>query len=191
MLGFTDEFHRLGSEIIGEQLMDNDKQLKFITNMVEVNLEPEQFIEQIRLFSQYLVYSNKDYKYNETYLENFCLEFINFKKYVGIKNQIFQEVIKCIKSYSWNLDLQLSVDQFWVYPFVNREVPVNTNINANIVCSENILIKGMLVHENTMHLFLKEYKIIEHEKILAKVDVQICNELLQWVEDLYNGKEEK
>lgn len=171
--------------------MDNDKQLKFLSNMVMVNIEPEQFIEQIQLFSQYLVYSNQDYKYNETYLANFCLEFINFKKYVGIKNQIFGEIIKCITSYSWNLDLQISVDQFWLYSSVDSEISVNTNINVNIVCSENVLIKGTLVRENKRYLFLKEYKVIEHEKLLDKVDEQISNELLQWVEDLYNGKEEK
>lgn len=68
--------------------MDNDKQIKFINDLKNVDIKHEEFIEQIRLFSQYLVYSNKDYNYNETYLENFCLEFMNFKKYVGIKNQI-------------------------------------------------------------------------------------------------------
>ena len=171
--------------------MDNDKQLKFLSNMAKVNVEPEQFIDQIRLFSQYLVYSNQDYMYNETYLENFCLEFINFKKYVEIKNQIFGEVIKCVMSCSRKLDLQISVDQFWLYSSADSKISVNTNINVNIVCSENILIKGTLVHENKRHLFLKEYKAIEHEKLLDKVDVQINNELLQWIEDLYNGNEEK
>lgn len=171
--------------------MDNDKQLEFLSNMVKVNIEPKQFEKQIQLFSQYLVYSNQDYMYNETYLENFCLEFINFKKYVELKNPIFRDVIKCIMSCPWSLDLQLSVDQFWLYSSVDSKISVNTNVNVNIVCSENILIKGTLMHENKRYLFLEEYKVIEYEKLLDKVDVQISNELLQWIEDLYNGNEEK
>lgn len=41
--------------------MDTDKQIKSINDLKNVDIKHEEFIEQIRLFSQYLVYSNKDY----------------------------------------------------------------------------------------------------------------------------------
>lgn len=169
--------------------MDNDKELKFVNDLKNIDIKHEEFIEQIRLFSQYLVYSNKDYNYNETYLENFCLEFMNFKKYAGIKNQIFEEIVKKIVICSQNVNLQFSVDMFWFYSSKVNEKPVNANINVSKVCRENTLIKLKLIYGDKRLLFLKEYKVIEQEKILDKIVEQIGDELLQWIEGIYSEKE--
>ncbi len=168
--------------------MDNDKQIKFINDLKNVDIKHEEFIEQIRLFSQYLVYSNKDYNYNETYLENFCLEFMNFKKYVGIKNQVFGQIMKNLITCSQNVNLKLSIDMFWLYSSEVNEMSINKDINISKVCRENTLIKAKLMYGDKRFLFLKEYKVIEHEKILDKIIEQICNELLQWIEGI-NEKE--
>ena len=61
--------------------MEDNRQLKFIQDIAELEFDSEVFANQIRLFSQYLTYSNEDYKYNETYLEKFCQEFARFRKY--------------------------------------------------------------------------------------------------------------
>ena len=169
--------------------MANYRQLNFLKDITKVKLEPEKFIEQVRLFSQYLVHSNQDYNYNETYLENFCLEFINFKKDVEIKNQIFGEIIKSIIGCPSNLDLQFSVDQFWFYSSSNSEMSVGENINVNKICGDKTLIKGTLTYENKRYLFMKEYLVITQEKLLDKVVNQICTEILQWLERISNEKE--
>jgi len=44
--------------------MEDNKQLTFIQDITEMKIDSEIFKTQIRLFSQYLTYSNENYKYN-------------------------------------------------------------------------------------------------------------------------------
>ena len=157
--------------------------------MIKIKLDSGEFEKQIRLFSQYLVYSNQDYNYNETYLENFCFEFINLKKYVGIKNPIFRVLTECITKIFPDLKFQLFMDQFWIYSSVDNREHANTNINVKEVCREETSVKMVLSHDNKRYMFFKEYKVIEEGKLLDDIELHIFRELSGWIKDIYNGKE--
>ena len=168
--------------------MDDDRQLKYVTEIAKLDLNYEKFKKQIQLFSQYLSYSNKDYLYNETYLSNFCMDFINYIKYIKKKSPIFAKIVNKIVDYSEIMDIQLSMDQYWIYHSQKGSLKVNKNIDLNEVCKDKVLIRVMILYNNDRHLFIKEYKLKKQKDFLDKVVTEIWNEILQWIEGINNDK---
>lgn len=172
--------------------MDNEKEFQFLSDMVDIEIEPELFGKQIKLFSRYLVCQNPDYKYNETYLDRFCSDFLNFKRYVKIKHYIFLKVIGlliCNIDLDQTKDLQLLMDDFWIYSLqYKKNIFANMNSINNMVCRDIVQIKGIMIYEKKRYVFLKEYSVLKNESILTnEVDV-ICKELIQWTKEKYNAK---
>ncbi len=171
--------------------MDRERQKDFLKHMSDLKLDSGQFEEQIRLFSQYMVYSNPDFAYNESYLESFGRKFLRFKKYMDLKNQIVTELSKTLLGrYTENLQLQIWIDQFWIYSHEKSELYANRMIAPELVCREKMLIKGSLQHENKTCLFLKEYKVIDGGKLLEKIDETVRDDFINWIEDMYNDASE-
>lgn len=166
--------------------MESDKQLTFIQDIAKMEFDPEVFKNQIRLFSQYLAYSNENYKYNETYLDSFCREFLRFKKYVKLKNKVFGKLCQYILGSASNLDLVLIIDQFWVISTTNGEITTKKAINERKVCSNQIQIKAKLQFAQKDYLFFREYKVIQRERLLKKCVEQICIDFMDWTEGITN-----
>lgn len=164
--------------------MEDNRKLKFIRDIAELELDSEVFTNQIRLFSQYLTYSNEDYKYHETYLEKFCQEFARFRKYVQLKNQVFVELCKKIVSGASNLELVLIIDQFWIYATGIGEISNSKNIRERLVCNNKIQIKANLQFAEKEFLFLQEYEVIQDEKLLSDRVDQICNDFIDWIGEI-------
>ncbi len=51
---------------------DQNRNLEFVKEVKETELNPELFFKQMKLFSQFMTYANPDYIYNETYLLGVC-----------------------------------------------------------------------------------------------------------------------
>ncbi len=171
--------------------MEDNRQLAFIQNIAEMEFDPEVFQTQIRLFSQYLAYSNENYKYNETYLASFCQEFIRFKKYVQLKNEVFVELCKKILCFASDLELVLIIDQFWVFSTSNGEITTRKSINERKVCSNNIQIKGNIQFAEKAYLFFREYEVIRNEMLLRDSVNQICIDFTDWIGEITNDKGSK
>lgn len=170
--------------------MENDKQITFIQDIAKLDFEPQVFKDQIRLFSQYLTYSNEDYKYNETYLESFCHEFVIFKKYVELKNQLFGEVCKNILCSMNNLELILIIDQFWLFS-TNGEITTKQVVNERMVCNNITQIKAKIQFVQKEYLFFREYEVIQRETLLKECVEQICTDVTNWIEVITNEDENK
>lgn len=171
--------------------MEDNRQLTFVQEIAEMEFDPEVFKTQIRLFSQYLTYSNENYKYNETYLENFCQEFIKFKKYVQLKNEVFVEMCKKILCLASDLKLVLIIDQFWVFSTTNGEITTRKNINEHKVSSNKIQIKVNLQFAEKDYLFFREYEVIQKEMLLRDCVDKICIDFTDWIGEITNDKGSK
>lgn len=171
--------------------MNDDKQMKFLADLLQIQFDSEIFAKQIGAFSQYLVYSNSGYYYNETYLKKFCSEFITFQKFVQIKNEIFMAVMKSILNLTNDLNLHFSVDQFWNYFSKDNIVNLSKEIDTKQICKVQVLIKCSLIYKNKQYLFLKDYdKNIKDEKLRKAVSDTASKELMEWIEEICNEKEE-
>ena len=51
---------------------DQNKKLEFVKKVKETKFNQELFFKQMKLFSQFVTYTNPDYMCNETYLLRFC-----------------------------------------------------------------------------------------------------------------------
>lgn len=171
--------------------MEDNRQVTFIQEIAKMEFDPEIFKTQIRLFSQYLTYSNEDYKYNETYLEGFCQEFIRFKKYVELKNEVFGELCKRILSFESELELVLVIDQFWMFSTTNGEITTRKVINEHKVCNNWIQIKANLQFAEKDHLFFQEYEVIQKEILQRDCVKQICDDFTYWAGEIVNDKGNK
>lgn len=169
--------------------MDNEKERDFLEGLLITELDSEMFAEQISLLSRYLVYSNPGYYYNETYLPSFCSELINFQKFVRNKNKIFVGIMKKLRSFPMDLDLQYLMDQFWKYSFKDDELGINTPIDIKQICTNEVTIKCILVYEDKEHLFLRTYSgDIQCKNVQEEITGEASEELTKWIEDICNGK---
>lgn len=171
--------------------MEDNKQLTFIQDITEMKIDSEIFKTQIRLFSQYLTYSNENYKYNETYLEDFCQEFIRFKKYVELKNDVFVELCKKILCSGSNLDVVLIIDEFWMLSTIDGKITARKDINQHKVCNNQIQIKANLQFSEKDYLFFREYDVIKKEMLLRGCIDQICIDFMGWIEEITNDRGNK
>ena len=61
---------------------DQNKKLEFVKKVKETKFNQELFFKQMKLFSQFVTYTNPDYMYNETYLLRFCQQYAKFQSYI-------------------------------------------------------------------------------------------------------------
>lgn len=170
--------------------MNNEKAKSFLESLLNIQLDSEVFVSQIKLFSKYLVYTNSEYYYNETYLPNFCSEFIEFQNFVKHKYSIFEGIKNRIYTLSKKLNLRYVMDQFLEYSFKDDDLKINPPIDHLVqICTNKVTIKGILDYEDSEHLFLRTYSVdIENKDIQQEVIKKASDELVEWIEDIYNGK---
>lgn len=169
---------------------DESKKNNYIENVINLKLENDKFHNLIRLFSHYLSVSNKNYKYNETYLENFCDEFIDFKEYIALKNAAFTSLVKVIPKCSTNIILQ--VDEFWEYNNFKSEILVSEKINKEFICDDFVNIKILVIKDDKQYPFYKKVRILK-SKLVLKLELQQLTNNLREVLKYYIklGEEEK
>lgn len=169
--------------------MNNEKAKSFLESLLSTQLDSEVFVDQINLFSRYLVYTNPGYYYNETYLPNFCSEFIKFQNFVKNKNSIFEGIKNKIHPLSKDLNLRYVMDQFLEYSFKDDDLKINPPIDLIQICTNKVTIKGLLDYEDREHLFLRTYSVdIENKVLQQEVIKKVSDELMKWIEDICNGK---
>ena len=169
--------------------MDNEKAKRFLDSLLSTQLNLEVFADQISLFSRYLVYTNPGYYYNETYLPNFCSEFIKFQNFVKNKNSIFEGIKHKIHPLVKDLNLRYLMDQFLEYSFKDDDLKINTPIDVIQICTNKVTIKCLLDYEDKEYLFLRTYSVDIEKKDIQEEDIKkVSDELMKWIEDICNGK---
>lgn len=155
----------------------------FIGEMVKIEVQ-ENFTEIIKLFSKYLTYMNENYMYNETYLESFCCEFLEFKKYVELKNQVAVRMYQTFLGRVNDLQLEIFIDQCWHCSEMNFGVA--KKIDRNKVCRDKIEIRGKLEIDQKEYIFIKEYSVIKNGTLIQEEINKMVQELKKWVEENRN-----
>ena len=167
---------------------DIDRQLEFLYELSAIEIGEDKFGEQLKLFSRYLSNVNDDYHYNETYLMEFYHDFIQFKKYVSLKNQIYIELIRSVLLLPSNYKLTIMMDQFWEYQSDKiNSCYANTKINHKAVCSDQVQIKATLECENSKCTYLEKYYVIESSGLLKTGVEELMTDFQKWIGEICNG----
>lgn len=182
--------------------MDKDKNIKisFINYLLECNVQDKALRDLVKSFSYFIGCTNKQYKYNMTYLESFCNKFISVKSSVNNKYKYFDSILESslknkgddIKAFS------IKMDDFWCYEYSEmskdekgitryNEITHTGDINEQQLKSDNIKIDFKYKYNNIsyhdyIHIYIKDRKIIDInndiKEFLKKV-FKVCNKIVE------------
>lgn len=135
-----------------------------VINAIE-NVDVDNIKKVIELFSRYLVCSNNDYYYNETYLPRFVEGFCEFNKYYGMKSALFLKICQRVEEIDNNIVIELDDFIFW-----KKKIYLGNKLNKNTFCRHEAEIKLISRKENQVLAKTKKYPMdIRIENIDAKI----------------------
>lgn len=116
---------------------EENKDIKFMEYVAQTEFRPDQFVDRMENFSQFMTYADLDYVYNETYFLNFCKQYIKFQSWMSKKYNSYFDLIKDIVFHNYDnfkeIKLDLILDQTW--KILDGEFSVAEKIRFDLVCS--------------------------------------------------------
>lgn len=88
---------------------------RFVSSMIEESLQEEAFVGYIEHFSKYLSYTNPDYQYNGTYLNQYTQEYIRLSEMLKAKNSVYLTISQELKKVSDSFELYIDTVFHSVY----------------------------------------------------------------------------
>lgn len=139
----------------------------YIQTLLTETIEEEKFERYIDMFSKFMGYTNKDYKYNGTYLGQYVAEFQQAYRALKKKNQIYDAV--CLKLITLGKSFKMIVDgSYYVYfssmDHIQREY---IYFDKDKILSAKIEI-CVIDASQEEYTFCKEYEYLD-EKLLEEV----------------------
>ena len=149
----------------------------YMKSLINIDINKEEFVQYMTLFSKYLSYTNPDYKYNGTYLNQYTDEFIKsceeLKYKNDIYNQIFLMLVKSIK-----IPFELTIDNsYYVYfdkieNFEKNKI-VYKRYDTKKINNDKFEVKLKIDYKNDCFVFCKKF---DHENIN-----EIVNEVIHFL----------
>lgn len=151
----------------------------------------------IKVFSKYLNMTNNDYRYNQTYLEQFIDDFLVFKRKVLYKADIFECIFASIPDVESQIELQMDKSfyaiKYGLFPSKkskqSSEIGLMTTINQSMIISTKIEIWCKLTKDTEILLFHKQYKRDNQSvQFIASELQEFINNNLQITTDMHKGE---
>lgn len=166
-----------------------DAESTYIENLEKADLSG--FKEKLGLFSHFLCSTNKDYKYNETYLIGFVDRFLKFQEYIRIKEVIFVEMVKVVCLHfaeNFGEDVEITIDQYWKYygNALDYLLP-----DEKMICRKNVTIRAEKNTERGKIVFIKDYEIIKEGKIIQGQMKKMKAEFTLWLGEISNYEDKQ
>lgn len=146
---------------------------------------PEEEIKRIiEVFSVYLNMSNRDYKYNEPYLNKYTQNFCNILLSIKDKHPAFDKLgiflYNKYNSYLHDKDkIKLVIDGFWegVVTNGNFQATQCSEVDWNKVCSKRSKVKCIyLKNSSNKHIFISDKYIVLNNKLSLEAIEEIEKE---------------
>lgn len=149
----------------------------FIEKILKEDINNEEFERHIDMFSRFLGYTNPDYKYNGTYLDQYISDFVQVHQMLKNKNEKYHDIFKVL--IGLGLKIELLVDQSFFASFLSKqEIKWEyVGINKSKIISPRIEIKVKIESENKEYIFYKEYVDFQENKLSEK----ICNDVKKFI----------
>lgn len=129
---------------------------KLVKDICEVNAD-KQFEENIKIFSGFLSQINSDYKYNETYLEQYLSDFGLLKKAIAIKDKEYRFLATYLIGEIKELR-QIELDNSYQFNRVlGNKKGKYINIDMSEITSDTILVKVDITTAEGERRFVKKY----------------------------------
>lgn len=157
--------------------MDNSTQL-FIDKITKIKTGKD-FEDTVKSFSRFLSFTNPDYKYNSTYLDQHIENFIKFKDSIDKKEIICNEIANKL-SKQYNIK-KCIFDNLWYFDFSDKDIQKEyLSIDYKTIIKSKINIKIYFQGKEKDNLFCKCYEI---KKILYKEINDDLNDYMKFVKN--------
>ena len=166
-----------------------NRDVDFLSKIHNMEIEEEAFTSQMSLFSQYLTNSNKDYKYNRTYLTAFCQEFYSFVQYTKVKLPICNQIMLQVPFLDLGKrEIQINVSFDGFIELNNYGIyKISEKFDATSFCSNHVQIKAVLTVKQKNYLFQKtEENFINNMGADNDRIEELADELEEWIKKHYD-----
>lgn len=156
--------------------MKDDVLNGFVEGMLQEEIDNVEFERYIDMFSRFLGYTNPDYKYNGTYLEQYISDFMQVYQMLRNKNEKYHEIFMALIGLGHSFEFladQSFFASFLLKPEIKREY---ISINKAKIISTKLEIKVKIESENKEYIFCKEY---DFEK--SKLSEMIRNDVKKYI----------
>lgn len=128
---------------------------RFVSSMIDESLQEEAFVSYIEHFSKYLSYTNPDYQYNGTYLNQYVQKYISLSKMLKAKNSVYQAIAEEFKKVSDSFDLYIDTVFHCVYDKSGSiQEEEYLRIDSSRITDSSLTIRAESEHP---FVFVKEY----------------------------------
>ena len=152
--------------------------LNFLEDIKRINCEKEEFENIISVFSRFVSRTNGDYYYNETYLPTFVGDFLLFKRYLELKENIFVKISGAF--FTKKTKVHLTVDSCFM--FEDEEIEIRNHYDLKRICSNDIVIKIEYQKGERREIEIIKKKVIENDEICWDVVNKVLEEIIKKVE---------
>lgn len=162
-----------GWNIMRNNAEDKGMVIQDIFENIVLNEELDhEFLENfVCAYSYFILKTNKDYKYNQTYLSSYLEDFKYVREKLNEKKKIRDEVEEILYSYKLESDVRVSIDQYWMFEtdedkIYSKFVGV---INKERILSNKCLIEVECISLNRDKILINEFiNLNENEKLQKK-----------------------
>lgn len=133
----------------------------YIRKLLETEINENEITLYVELFSKYLGYTNSDYKYNVTYLNQYTNEFIKSCADLKYKNAIYNSIYAMLIC-KIGRPFELLIDNSYYACYGGLEYWRENRTNyigydTNKIKNDKFEIKFEIEHENKSYVFYKKY----------------------------------
>ena len=151
----------------------------YIENLISTDIAYSDFKTHTELFSKFIAFTNPDYKYNGTYLQEYVNDFCDVIEKLKKKNNIYSAISSKIKFIN-RIDYELYMDNSYQYT-ITKEYDLSRRrleegyyaFDSEKIKSDNIEITLYLkISNGKKYLFSRKYNLSEEnyiEKINGKL----------------------
>ena len=121
-------------------------------------------------YSYFILKTNRDYKYNQTYLSSYFQDFIHVKQKLNEKKRIRDEVEKRIDNFWVTQNIRISIDQYWLLESDGEKIHSKLvgMINKERILSNKCLIEVEYISSNTDKIIVNEFINLNDKENIQK-----------------------
>lgn len=131
-----------------------------------------EFLENfVCAYSYFILKTNKDYKYNQTYLSSYFEDFKHIREKLNEKKKIRDEVKEILGNYKLEGDIKVFIDQYWMLETDEDKLYSKFvgMINKERILSNKCLIEVECIISNRDKILISEFiNLNEQEKLQKK-----------------------
>lgn len=140
----------------------------YIKDLIDTDIEEDKFDKYIDIFSKFMGYTNSDYKYNSTFLNQYISDFKEMHSKLRDKQTIYLSIFTMLLR--MNVDFELSIDNTF---YATRSEIEYLGIDKEKIIKNLIEVKVSFREKFT---FCKEYDYL-NDKLLDRV----CKDLISFL----------